>query len=56
MTKYIYINDETGTIKTHEIKKNKALAKLQRDAVIVSEINNKIFIADCGSKVANILL
>ena len=54
--RYVYVNDVTGTLKTHLLKINKALAKLQRDAVIISQINNTIYIADCSSEVAQRML
>ena len=54
--KYIYINDETGKIKTHSLKRNKALAKLNKDAVIVNIFNDITFITDCSSMIANRML
>ena len=45
--KYVYMNDITGKMKCHVLKRNKALAKLQRDAVIIAKINDNIFIAEC---------
>ena len=54
--KYVYINDITGKMKCHVLKRNKALAKLQRDAVIIAKINDNIFIAECNSNIAHMVL
>jgi len=54
--KYIFINDETGNFKTHSLKKNKALAKLNRDAVIIKIYDNTTYLADCSSLVAEQIL
>lgn len=50
---YVYVDYLN---KTHAIKRNKALAKLQRDAVICNEDANTIFIADCASPYADKML
>lgn len=51
--KYLYVDYLDNA---HFIKKNKALAKLQRDAVICRKVDNIIIISDCASPYANRML
>lgn len=54
--RYVYVDNFNCKLKCHLLKVNKALAKLQKDAVIIGQVNNTIFIADGSSSIAGKML